>query len=199
MKTPPSHPNDELVFGTPLAASRALCVLALAAAVLSGTAWWTWSRWAGDSPDGLRWLFPAMALVFGAAGLRPRNWSEWRQFVAGEAGIRFPSDCPQGPRSTWLSVPWNRIEEVRVARSAEGHRGVEMVLRLSREEVAGTFRAVELAQRLLGRRSEGEGTLTVRFESAFHRPGDVVARLEERRRAAPGHDRGRVAEEVGRS
>lgn len=172
-------------YETPSWAVGILCLLSVAIAVafLLGAA--TWSRWADGAPGIVRWLLVLVGLVFAFAGLKPGNWKPWRYFLADESGLRFPSECPETPRTDWLVVPWSRVGEIRVDRFHDASSGVSIELELTDEEIGRYFRDVGSKKLIFGEKlRDGSGTFRVGYSNRFRNRERAVATLNRLKTAA---------------
>ncbi|HKJ22005.1 MAG TPA: hypothetical protein VKA13_02870 [Gammaproteobacteria bacterium] len=127
----------------------------------------------------LKLMMLAMAIGFGIAGGKPRNWQPWVYFYADSAGLHFPTDCPPKSTTKWLAVPWKNVGEIAEAQLYSQNRstGVSLALMISSDEIDRFFRNEKLAQSILGGGSSSGPYFTVGYKNSFKDTEEAVRAL----------------------
>jgi hypothetical protein len=121
-------------------------------------------------------MLSAMAIGFGIAGGKPRNWQPWTYFYANNQGLHFPSNCPANAKTKWLTVPWQHVGEIKKQKLYKGATGVSLELLLNPDEIDQFFKDVNLTQSLLGIKPTTP-YFTVGYSNSFKDPDQAVTIL----------------------
>ena len=156
-----------------------LCSFAVVVSVACFMMFWNWQQWNSVEPQIIRWLFLVMALGFLVAGIKPTNWKRWRYFYADDAGIHFPSECPETKDTEWLIVPWKQVGEIKKDVFYSRYKGPSIELLLSDDEITRFFRGLRLTKMFLAEDIVQNGYFTVGYSNAFKSADNAVRTLNE--------------------
>jgi len=143
--------NDEkYYYETPMWGVRLLCLVAIVISLLCiiSLVYFLEHKASIDWPFAI--MLSAMAIGFGIAGGKPRNWQPWVYFYADSDGLHFPSNCPANSKTKWLTVPWKHIGEIKKQKMYNHSTGVALELLINDDEINQFFKDVKLTQLILG-------------------------------------------------
>ena len=121
----------------------------------------------------LKLMLLAMAIGFGIAGGKPRNWQPWVYFYADSQGLHFPSNCPANAKTKWLTVPWQHVGEIKKQKMYDHSIGVSLALLLNPEEIDQFFKDLKLTKSILGEKPSAP-YFTVGYSNDFKDPDQAV-------------------------
>lgn len=160
-------------YETPMWGVRLLCVVAIAVSLFCvfTVVYFLVKKPYIDWPFTI--MLSAMAIGFGIAGGKPRNWQPWVYFFADDTGLHFPSDCPATAKTRWLTVPWERVGEISKQKMYKQCTGVLLQLLLEPDEIDQFFQNLKLTQKILGQKSSAP-YFSVGYCNDFKNTDDAV-------------------------
>lgn len=158
--------QEEYYYETPMWAVRLLCLVAIVISVLCLFSFVYLLGHDAGKDLALKVVLFAMAIGFGIAGGKPRNWQPWVYFYADSNGLHFPSNCPANSKTKWLNVPWKHIGEIKKQKMYKGSTGVSLELLMNPDEIDQFFKDVKLTQSILGGKRSAP-YFTVGYSNSF--------------------------------
>ena len=177
-----SNNPETYYYETPMWGVRLLCLVAIVISLLCAFSFIYLLGHDAGKDLALKLMLFAMAIGFGIAGGKPRNWQPWVYFYADSQGLHFPSTCPAGAKTKWLDVPWTNVGEITKQKMSRHCTGVLLKLLLNPDAIDQFFKDVKLTQSILGQKSSAP-YFSVGYCNDFKDPDQAVKILNSMRQA----------------